>query len=235
MERMTYAADDKEDTGSSMDSNIHLVGFDTSDEDVFHATQVVEHQLSQEDKSNSQCTDNSDVRTRVLDPDCTLDQISVAVFLTMVPPDRVTLESVLLIKSSSSNCFAKKSLAFFSSMKLIDLITPLSLFDEGDLSGGSFFQISSTDCDILTAGSSDLRENSLQKKNSGKSDSSISEDSSSKKDDNILKPENSSENLNSNVVEKTVKSNIEENISEKGASSAEKEVNCSSEKGDNFH
>jgi hypothetical protein len=31
----------------------------------------------------------------------------------------------------------------------------------------------------------------------------------------------------------TVKSNIEENISEKGASSAEKEVNCSSEKGDN--
>jgi hypothetical protein len=39
--------------------------------------------------------------TRVLDPDCTLDQISVAVFLTMVPPDRVTLESVLLIKSSS--------------------------------------------------------------------------------------------------------------------------------------
>jgi hypothetical protein len=58
----------------------------------------------------------------------------------------------------------------------------------------------------------------VQKKNSGESDSSISEDSSSKKDDNILKPENSSENLNSNVVEKTVKSNIEENISEKGAS-----------------
>jgi hypothetical protein len=127
---------------------------------VFHATQVVEHQLSQEDKSNSQCTDNSDVKHKT-DSDCNVAESSFiegiqsqilldqSKFLTMVPPDRVTLESVLLIKSSSSNCFAKKSLAFFSSMKLIDLITPLSLFDEGDLSGGSFFQISSTDCEKI--------------------------------------------------------------------------------------
>lgn len=64
IERMTYAADEKEDTGSSMDSNIHLVGFDTSDEDVFHATQVVEHQLSQEDKSNLSSTDDSAVKCK---------------------------------------------------------------------------------------------------------------------------------------------------------------------------
>lgn len=75
MERMTYAADDKEDSNSSMDSNIHLVGFDTSDEDVFHATQVVEHQLSQEDKSNVSSTDNSAVKCKT-DSDCNVAESS---------------------------------------------------------------------------------------------------------------------------------------------------------------
>lgn len=75
MERMTNAADDKEDSNSSMDSNIHLVGFDTSDEDVFHATQVVEHQLSQEDKSNVSSTDNSAVKCKT-DSDCNVAESS---------------------------------------------------------------------------------------------------------------------------------------------------------------
>ncbi|CAC5371355.1 ALS2 [Mytilus coruscus] len=51
MDRMSASATDekeKEDTNSSVDSNIHLVGFDTSDEDVFHATQIVESQLSKD-------------------------------------------------------------------------------------------------------------------------------------------------------------------------------------------
>lgn len=40
---------EQEESGSSIDSNIHLVGFDTSDEDVFHATQLVESRLSREE------------------------------------------------------------------------------------------------------------------------------------------------------------------------------------------
>ncbi|XP_071148422.1 alsin-like isoform X3 [Mytilus edulis] len=56
MDRMSASAPEekeKEDTNSSMDSNIHLVGFDTSDEDVFHATQIVESQLGKDFRKSS--------------------------------------------------------------------------------------------------------------------------------------------------------------------------------------
>lgn len=55
IDKMTAASvEQEEDASSSMDSNIHLIGFDTSDEDVFRATQKVEHQLSQEGTTNLQ-------------------------------------------------------------------------------------------------------------------------------------------------------------------------------------